>query len=241
QNGRTLPIIRLEKAISAQPGTVGRRSNVIVFEMFEREIGLLAETIHDIRQLASDVDVVTCIEPGVIGSYIEADRTVRLLDVYRVARTQYPEWFQNDVRQSGPEETILIAEDSAFFRTQITRSMEESNYKVITAENGKRAWDLLNAHGSEISMVVTDVEMPQMTGLELCDQIRKSEEFRNMPVIVLSSLGSDNDVARGINVGVDEYHVKFNQDQLLRGVKRLLAKKRAQSKTNAAQATGGLR
>ena len=70
-----------------------------------------------------------------------------------------------------------MAEDSDFFRGQIQRLIEGVGYKVLTAEDGQSAWEMLDSHASEISLVTTDIEMPRLDGLGLTKRIRADARF----------------------------------------------------------------
>ncbi|MCE1275080.1 MAG: response regulator, partial [Chlorobiales bacterium] len=115
----------------------------------------------------------------------------------------------------APPPTILIAEDSNFFRNQVKGYMTEAGYNVIEGEDGLVAWDLLQQHSDIISMVVTDIEMPNMNGFELTQTIRKDPRFSRMPVIALTTLAGEEDVAKGKAVGIDEYHIKLDKEKLM--------------------------
>ncbi|MBU0960254.1 MAG: response regulator, partial [Proteobacteria bacterium] len=135
----------------------------------------------------------------------------------------YPEWFENQEvyeveEEGGPVPTILIAEDSNFFRNQVKSYMTESGYNVIEGEDGAIAWDLLQEHGDEISIVVTDIEMPNMNGFQLTETIRKDPRFSSMPIIALTTLAGEEDVAKGKAVGVNEYHIKLDKEKLMASV-----------------------
>jgi len=92
----------------------------------------------------------------------------------------------------------------------------------VTATDGAEAWRLLEQHGSEIRLVATDVEMPALDGLELTRRIRCDARFRDLPVIALSALAGEEEVARGLAAGVTEYQVKLDPDLLLSGIDRAL-------------------
>jgi two-component system chemotaxis sensor kinase CheA len=116
--------------------------------------------------------------------------------------------------------TVLVAEDSDFFRGQIRRLIEAVGYKVIAAEDGQSAWELLDSHANEVSVVTTDVEMPRLDGLGLTRRIRSDARFSKLPIIALSSLASEEDMARGLAMGVSEYQVKLDQTQLLDSIRK---------------------
>ena len=64
-------------------------------------------------------------------------------------------------------------------------------------------------------MVVTDIEMPNMNGFELTQIIRNDPRFSRMPVIALTTLAGEEDVAKGKAVGIDEYHIKLDKERLM--------------------------
>jgi two-component system chemotaxis sensor kinase CheA len=115
---------------------------------------------------------------------------------------------------------VLVAEDSEFFRGQIKRMIEAVGYKVLATEDGQSAWELLDHHAGEISLVTTDIEMPRLDGLGLTKRIRADSRFAGLPVIALSTLASDEDMARGLSMGVSEYQVKLDQNQLLESIRK---------------------
>ncbi|MCA9196959.1 MAG: chemotaxis protein CheW [Planctomycetales bacterium] len=225
----TLPILELSNAIACNAFEWQSRINVVVFEIGGREVGLLANTIHDITKLPETIDEMTFCQDGVIGSIVENGTPVRLLDIYRITRILEPTWFESRRATQNSRKTILVVEDSDFFRRQVCKTLRQESFTVVEARDGQEAWDLIRSQAHEFSLVITDVEMPNLNGLELCRLIKQSDEFDRLPVIMLTSLGSDKSIQLGVEVGVDEYHVKMNQDQLLSGVRRLLAKSSEQN------------
>jgi two-component system chemotaxis sensor kinase CheA len=101
--------------------------------------------------------------------------------------------------------------------------LEAAGYRVLTAKHGREALEQLAAH-SDIELVVTDVDMPEMDGLALTEAIRASAEWQALPVIVVTSRHSDEDRRRGVEAGADAYMVKdsFDQHALLDTVARMV-------------------
>ena len=141
----------------------------------------------------------------------------------------YPEWgskanSQRLVPRAGAEQaTILLAEDSDFFRSQLRRFLEADGYAVLDAADGAIAWDMLEKNPDKVQLVVTDIEMPNMNGLDLTRHIRADNRVSRLPVIALSSLASDEDMAQGRSAGVDDYQIKLDRDALMGRVHSLLA------------------
>jgi two-component system chemotaxis sensor kinase CheA len=111
------------------------------------------------------------------------------------------------------KKVLLLAEDSITTRTQEKRILESAGYEVVTAVDGVDAFNKLGTR--PFDAVVTDVEMPNMTGLQLAEQIRKDNRYKELPIILVTSLASDEDRKRGVEVGANAYLTKGNFDQKL--------------------------
>ncbi len=100
--------------------------------------------------------------------------------------------------------------------------LDAAGYLTVTAVDGIDALTQLRTHG--IDLVVSDVDMPRMSGFELTAKIRSLREFDDLPVVLVTSLDSREDRERGIEVGASAYIVKssFDQSNLLDVVKRLI-------------------
>lgn len=218
----TLPLMRLESCVRAGAGDFAESVYVVVYEVRGREVGLIAPMLEDIREVPTDVDTVTFREPGVVGSLVIDERTVRLVDLFELTEISHPEWFADDEKPSFDDgktaPLLLLAEDSGFFRTQVKSVFEDAGYRVVDCEDGQLAWEALDAEMDRFDVVVTDIEMPNLNGFEFCDRIKKDPRFASMPVIALTSLAGAADVQRGIDVGIDDYQIKMDRDKLLNSV-----------------------
>lgn len=193
---------------------------VIVFNICSKPIGLLAIGPIDAVEISSEIDGLTLKQPGIMGSIIIDGQTTMLIDVFEIVQTLFPDWFAEKPvfevdKATGITPTILIAEDSNFFRNQVKGYMTESGYNVLEGADGAIAWDLLQKHADEISMVVTDIEMPNMNGFELTEIIRRNPLYNKIPIIALTTLAADEDIAKGKAVGIDEYHIKLDKEKLM--------------------------
>lgn len=119
---------------------------------------------------------------------------------------------------------ILIVEDSATMRSLIVSSLEalEVSVKVVEAKNGFEALRLLPRE--VFDLVVTDINMPDINGLELASFIKGSEKYASIPLVIVSTEGSERDVEKGLGIGADAYLVKpFDPEALRQIVLDLLA------------------
>lgn len=125
---------------------------------------------------------------------------------------------ENEVEASH----ILVVDDSITIRTFEKTLLEACGYRVTVAANGQSAWDLLQGQGFDL--IITDIEMPVMNGFEFSERIKQSEKFKNIPVVMVTSLSSEAEKRRGIEVGADAYIVKsqFESKVLLDVINQLL-------------------
>lgn len=117
---------------------------------------------------------------------------------------------------------ILLAEDTVTTRALERSILEAAGYTVAVAVDGADAWEQLQADGADL--VVSDVDMPRMSGIDLCRRIRGSAQLRDVPVVLVTSLDSLSDRQRGLEAGADAYVVKaeLQQGSLLDAIARLL-------------------
>lgn len=218
--GGSLALITVDDIATVHPLTAQEDLLVIVFNICSKPVGLLAIGPIDAVEITTEIDGTTLKQPGIMGSIIIDGHTTMLVDVFEIVQTLYPDWFAEKPvfavdKTSGVVPTILIAEDSNFFRNQVKGYMTESGYKVIEGADGAIAWELLKKHADEICMVVTDIEMPNMNGFELTETIRKDPKYNKIPIIALTTLAADEDIAKGKAVGIDEYHIKLDKEKLM--------------------------
>ncbi|MBU0909002.1 MAG: hybrid sensor histidine kinase/response regulator [Proteobacteria bacterium] len=118
--------------------------------------------------------------------------------------------------------SILVVEDSITSRTLLKSILEASGYVVTTAVDGVDGYTKLKINNFDL--VLSDVEMPRMSGFELTEKIRADEALANIPLILCTSLATDQDRERGIQVGANAYIVKSNFDQsnLLQVIEKLI-------------------
>ncbi|MBL1174852.1 hybrid sensor histidine kinase/response regulator [Pantanalinema sp. GBBB05] len=117
---------------------------------------------------------------------------------------------------------VLLVEDSIATRTQEKRILESAGYEVVTAVDGLDGFNKLQTRAFDA--IVSDVQMPNLSGLELAARIRQHREYNELPIILVTTLASDEDKRRGAEAGANAYITKssFNQEVLLETLKRLV-------------------
>lgn len=168
--------------------------------------------------------------PGVAGAVaLPSGRLGFVLNVHDLLRTALrPDFQARAARPVTPTATlqgrksILIAEDSITARTLFKHVLEAAGFRVRTCVDGLEAWNVLAAE--TFDLVVSDVEMPRMSGFELTQRIRQDARTADIPVILITSLETREDKERGVDVGASAYIVKksFDQSDLLDIIGRLI-------------------
>ncbi len=222
--GGSLSLLRIDDVAMVQPLADHDNLLVIVFNVASHTIGLLAIGPIDALEISAEIDGVTLQQTGIMGSTIIDKHTTMLVNIFELVQSLFPQWFEDrqvfsvDEAEEAEPPTVLIAEDSNFFRNQVKSYMVEAGYNVLEGEDGKIAWDMLQQNKELISIVVTDIEMPNMNGFELTQRIKNDPRFTGLPVIALTTLAGEEDVAKGKAVGVDEYHIKLDKERLMASV-----------------------
>ena len=233
--GVSLPLVALQDVAAVDDLLETQQWVVVVFDCAGRSIGLLVAEPLDMIETRVAMDSVTLRQPGVAGSALLNGRTTLMLDIFELADTVRGQWPATEAVQPTSLAasvakvetigTVLVAEDSDFFRGQIKRLIEAVGYKVLAAEDGQSAWEILDRHADEISVVTTDVEMPRLDGLGLTKRIRADARFARLPVIALSTLADDDEMANGLAAGVSEYQVKLDQKRLFESIRKAISGK----------------
>jgi len=240
--GVLVPVVDL--ANYARVATDAPRSIMIVTEYAGHTQGFLVEAVDTIlrldwSQMKVPPEMLVAEMGGLVTAVTELPdgRLVMMMDVEKVLSetTNYDEEvvYRNIKPLDDPSLTVFFADDSVVARKQITRTLEAMNVKYVAAINGREAWNELEkvaayaaASGQKVtdlvSLVLTDVEMPEMDGYILTKKIKSDPRFAGVPVIMHSSLSGMSNQQLGKSVGVDEYVPKFEAQKLSETLSRRL-------------------
>ena len=117
---------------------------------------------------------------------------------------------------------ILITEDNGDLRHYISKILSRMGHEVLSAENGKEAWDILRKEGT-IDLMVTDIMMPKMDGYELLESVRGDENLRDLPVIMITAKAGEDPKLKALGIGADDYLPKpINVRELDARIRNLL-------------------
>ncbi|MEW6708196.1 MAG: chemotaxis protein CheW [Candidatus Riflebacteria bacterium] len=223
--GNSLPLVTLSDAADVKPISEDQSLAVIVSSLGNREVGLLVAMPVDVVEAGLNIDRTTHRNKGIAGSAIFHDQVMLVVDLVEIVQTVFHDWSLNESRGHEIEtegKAILLAEDSDFFRSQVKRFIESEGFHVVEAADGQAAWELLCKMENRIGAVVTDIEMPRLSGLGLARNIRADKRFAEMPIIGLTSLAGEEDIEQGKAAGITDYQIKLDRDRLLDSLRRNL-------------------
>jgi two-component system, chemotaxis family, sensor kinase CheA len=228
--GKSVPLADLGAVLGGQPGVHPTRPPALIVTHSGRAAALVCDRlVGEEKVILKDLGPVLDTLPGYLGGSVLGDGRVALVVDPAVAVAQASKPATHSVATAAPtadgaRSTSVLVVDDQFTIRELQRSiLEAAGYHVVTATDGRDALDRLGG-SSDIDVVVTDVQMPGMDGLELLRQIRGDTELSSLPVVILTSLASDEDRRRGLEAGADAYVTKdrFDQRALLETVGRLV-------------------
>ena len=172
----------------------------------------------------------------------ENTRLAQVLDVEQILRDVFPHEHQaaQDTEvtskvQLPPGAVILAADDSAVARMLIEQGLKTMNVSYIMTKTGKEAWERLQMMANQaeaegksvkdkVALVLTDLEMPEMDGFTLTRNIKQDPRFKNIPVVIHSSLTGSTNEDHVKSVGADGYVAKFVAEELAATIQKVLAR-----------------
>jgi len=234
--GKLMPLVGM-----ALPGsdTQSLMQPVLVFADGARVMGLMVDEIVDVVEDYLQVELSTD-QPGFLGTAIVQGRATDILDTSFWLKCAFKDWFGTNPMNKAEPRQLLVVEDSAFFRSLIVPALSAEGYVVTAVDNPVAALALRTA-GRGFDLILSDIEMPEMDGLEFAREIRARGAWMELPVIALSSLSSPKAMAIGREAGFDNYISKFDKAILVEAVANALATSRAGTAPRRVLADAGAR
>jgi two-component system chemotaxis response regulator CheY len=126
------------------------------------------------------------------------------------------------VQEKVMSKHILVVDDSKTIRNLVTFVLKAEGFKVTMAEDGLDAIEKLTTIGS-VDLILSDINMPRMDGFTFIKTIRQQDAYKDIPIIVLSTEGQEQDIQKGISLGANLYMVKPAQpEKMVRNIKMIL-------------------
>jgi len=226
--GRAVPVARLDHVLGLDSTAGATCRHGLVLASGPDKVALLVDAIVGEQELVmKGLGDHLCRVDKIAGAAVLATgRIVPLLNVSDIVRHfgvhKAGQLFPEDSSVTARKRRILIVDDSITTRTLERSILEAVGYLVDVATDGEDALNKLSVE--TFDLMLSDVQMPRMDGIALVSRVKQSERLRNMPVVLVSSLDSDDDRRRGLEAGADAYLGKgdFRQELLLMTLDRLL-------------------
>lgn len=192
---------------------------VIIPKAGKQSFGILARRINDTVQVDALMAQEDMQAKGLLGATLVNGKIVLLIDVYEILEMSVPEdpGLLKIHRAGNTEKKVLLVEDNPFFIKLEKRYLEQAGYQVLIAHNGKEGLKVL--WQQPVDVVVSDLHMPVMTGMEMIKHIRRDERIASLPVILMTA--SIQDAKQGnaiLEAGFNSCAYKFDKADLLEKV-----------------------
>ncbi|ALG74154.1 ATPase [Azospirillum thiophilum] len=222
--GKLMPLVPIDPNFML--GREGRQP-VLVFADGDRSMGLIVDEIVDIVEEKLNVQLAAE-RPGLMGSAIIAGKATEVIDAGFFLTQAYKDWFGSSTQDGFEEEKlqrVLLVDDSPFFRNLLTPLLSVAGYDVTAVENAGDALALCEA-GEDFDVIVSDIEMPGMSGFDFAEAVRHGSRWQRVPMVALSSHASARDLDRGRIAGFNDYVAKFDRDALLFALQQTLTEQK---------------
>ncbi|NJO54290.1 MAG: response regulator [Bacteroidales bacterium] len=213
--GSLMPLVTVNPHVAVR--TEGTQP-MLVFSEAGRSMGLVVDEIVDIVEDRLNIEVASE-QPGVLGSAVIKGQATEVIDIGHYLPMAFEDWLsRKSIRVGGPTPKLLFVDDSPFFRNMLTPVLRAAGYDVVACTDGRAALATLK-QDPRFDIVVADVEMPDMDGFELAEQVKADPRTRHMPMIALSSVTTPASIERGRSVGFDDHIAKFDRQGLVAALK----------------------
>jgi two-component system chemotaxis sensor kinase CheA len=225
---RSIPLSDLAQVLSAAAPPLRERPQALIVAASGRRVAVVCDRIVEEQEVVvKSLGPLLAAVSGYLGAAIMHDgRIAPILDPAFLAKAVPRGSSPAPRREPEASQTKVLVVDDQFTVRELQRSiLEAAGYAVETARDGREALGRVSGE-PDIALVVTDIQMPELDGIELLRTIRGDPERSSLPVVVVTSQSGEEDRRRGLESGADAYIVKeeFDQRALLETVDRLLVR-----------------
>lgn len=221
-DNHSIPVVYLHEHLPIHiEDTEWEPQYLLIPRLVSHPVGILISKTQDVFETDKEPDRGGFQHKGIHGAFTRDGTLTLFLDLYSIFEIVEPEKYNfNDLQTEMSGKKVLLAEDTALFRTVMGDFLKDCGFEVTEAVDGQQAWETLNSE--RFDALVTDIVMPNMDGMELTRHVRDSETLSKLPIIAVTSLYQEEDRKKIMESGVDEYMRKLDKEQMLKTLNRIL-------------------
>ena len=221
-NGRNLRLLRLDQFMDLSPLPI-KEHYYIIETLNDDPYGILATKLIDHADLDAVERLEETREEGLLGRFHWNNQLVALLDLQSLQHSRAELEVLQATDTLIDNRRILLVEDTLFYRELVIKALQSFGYSQIsTASNGVEALALLEIESEPFDLIISDIEMPQMNGVELAIRLKANPRFAQTPLLALTGLDQESDRQRCLQAGFDGFEVKVNRKGLLSAITDML-------------------
>lgn len=238
-----IPVVDLAKVLQCPPSETPEEDKFIIAELNKIKVAFHVHGVSRIERISwQQIEKTSDLQAGAghtIGIVKLNEEMPLLLDFEKILIDIHPDLginkddLKGQRRQERTKKKIVIAEDSAMLRMHLEETLKEAGYENLRFfENGQAAWDYLEqlaqqgdeAIREKVDLIITDIEMPKMDGHHLTKRIKDDDRLKAIPVVIFSSLITNDLFHKGESVGADDQISKPEIANLVKSLDRFLLK-----------------
>ncbi|QIJ74518.1 response regulator [Methylobacterium sp. NI91] len=209
--GRLMPLVPADPGIEIR--SEGNQA-LVVFSDGDRAMGLVVDEIVDIVEERLDIEI-SADRSDLIGSAVLRGRATDIINIAHFLPLAYDDWARGPRKTVVKAPSLLLVDDSAFFRDMLTPVLKAAGYGVTTASSAEEALGLLKGTAG-IDLVVSDLDMPGRSGFDLVAAMRKSGgRLAEMPVVALTGTVAADAIEQARRLAISDLVAKFDRSGLL--------------------------
>ena len=197
--------------------------SVAVVRHCNQYFGILVDSILDVIEIRGETEEGLTQSVGIVGNVIYKEEIIVCIDVHSIINEfiglDSDDPNTQDLSQLPKNLKILLVEDSNSYRNHIQRTLRNFGFEVHAEKNGRLAYQFLaNKSADDVDFIITDIEMPEMDGFELLENIRSSDKWSQIPVVAMTTRYTAELIQRGKEMGFSDFLKKFDESVLLKSM-----------------------
>jgi two-component system chemotaxis sensor kinase CheA len=217
--GKLMPLIAIDGGIDQQSPT----QPLLVFAEGDRIMGLMVDEIIDVVEDRLDIELAGA-RSGLLGSAVIGGLATDVLDTGYWLMQAWQDWFRGVPRQGSSvgQKHILLVDDSEFFRQLMVPTLGAAGFRVTAIGSAAEALRLRDS-GSKFDAIVSDIEMPEMDGIQFARAVRAGGPWAELPMLAMTAHSDMENARLGREAGFTDYVAKFEREALVASLRASLS------------------